>query len=90
MSAAKRIISGKQGQIHEYSDSELGVMFMMPKTDKEPWGRWCPKIFGQLQAGGSRRWDDCPAECGLGRLPVFRPTEQGTIETGHPDRTGES
>jgi len=45
----ERIIPGKQGQIHEYSDSELGVMFMMPNTDKEPWGRWCPKLWGNFR-----------------------------------------
>jgi hypothetical protein len=43
----KRIIPDKQRQIYEYSDSELGVRFMMPKTAEEP---WCPKLWG-LVAG---------------------------------------
>jgi hypothetical protein len=43
------IISGKYGHIYEYNDTELGVMFMPPRTEAEPWGRWCPKTWGNLK-----------------------------------------
>jgi hypothetical protein len=42
------IILGKQGHLYEYSATELGVMFMPPSTESEPWGRWCPKTWGNL------------------------------------------
>lgn len=42
------IIPGKQGQIYEQAEDALAVMFMPPsKTDK--WGRWCPKLWGNLR-----------------------------------------
>jgi hypothetical protein len=43
------IILGKQGHLYEYSATELGVMFMPPRTESEPWGRWCPKTWGNLR-----------------------------------------
>ena len=43
------IIAGKQGQIYECSDHEFGVMFMPPKTSSEPWGKWCPKKWGNFK-----------------------------------------
>ena len=35
------IILGKQGHVYEYSATELGVMFMPPRIESEPWGRRC-------------------------------------------------
>jgi hypothetical protein len=43
------IILGKQGHLYEYSATELGVMFMPPRTQAEPWGRWCPKTWGNFK-----------------------------------------
>ena len=43
------IILGKQGHLYEYSTTELGVMFMPPRTESEPWGRWCPKAWGNFK-----------------------------------------
>lgn len=43
------IIPGKQGHVYEYSATELGVMFMPPRTQAEPWGRWCPKTWGNFK-----------------------------------------
>ena len=37
------IIPGKRGQIYEYNEEMLGVMFTPPKTKAEPWGKWCPR-----------------------------------------------
>ena len=42
-------ILGKQGHLYEYSATELGVMFMPPRTESEPWGRWCPKTWGNFK-----------------------------------------
>src|SRR5262249_24114568 len=39
------IIPGRRGQIYEYSDETLGVMFMPAKTKAEPWGKWCPRTW---------------------------------------------
>jgi hypothetical protein len=48
------IITGNQGQIYEVSldGSKFGVMFMPPKTATEPWGRWCPKRWGNFRRAG--------------------------------------
>jgi hypothetical protein len=46
------VVEGRHGQIYEYSDTELGVLFMMRKTQEDPWGRWCPKIWGNIQRAG--------------------------------------
>jgi hypothetical protein len=46
----ERIISGKQGQIHEYSDSELGVMFMMRRLIKS-YGAAGIRNFGATSGG---------------------------------------
>jgi hypothetical protein len=43
------IIVGRQGHLYEYSATELGVMFMPPRTQSEPWGRWCPKAWGNFR-----------------------------------------
>jgi hypothetical protein len=43
------VILGKQGHLYEYSTTELGVMFMPPRTESEPWGRWCPKAWGNFK-----------------------------------------
>ncbi|MGA8309633.1 MAG: hypothetical protein WB755_06360 [Terriglobales bacterium] len=43
------IILGKQGYLYEYSATELGVMFMPPRTESEPWGRWRPKAWGNFK-----------------------------------------
>ena len=43
------VILGKQGHLYEYSATELGVMFMPPRTQAEPWGRWCPKSWGNFK-----------------------------------------
>src|SRR5215471_21456665 len=43
------IIPGRQGQIYEYSDTELGVMFMPMPTRDEPWGKWRPKTWGNFR-----------------------------------------
>jgi hypothetical protein len=43
------IILGKQGNLYGYSTTELGVMFMPPRTQAEPWGRWCPKTWGNFK-----------------------------------------
>lgn len=43
------IVAGRQGQIYEYSKTELGVMFMPPPTKDDSWGRWCPKRWGNFR-----------------------------------------
>jgi hypothetical protein len=43
------IIVGKQGHLYKFSTTELGVMFMPPRTESEPWGRWCPKTWGNFR-----------------------------------------
>jgi hypothetical protein len=43
------IVPGKYGQIYEYNDTHLGVLFMPPRTEAEPWGRWCPKTWGNFK-----------------------------------------
>jgi len=43
------IILGKNGHIYEYNGTELGVMFMPPRIKGEPWGRWCPKTWGNFK-----------------------------------------
>jgi hypothetical protein len=43
------IVVGRRGHIYEYSENELGVMFMPPKTENKPWGKWMPRTWGQLQ-----------------------------------------
>ena len=35
------IIEGRQGHIYEYSDAELGVLFLP--------GKWCPKTWGNFR-----------------------------------------
>ena len=47
------IILGKQGLLYEYSATELGVMFMPPRTESDPWGRWCPKTWGSFKRAGA-------------------------------------
>ena len=45
------IVAGRQGQIYEYDDTRLSVLFAIPsKTD--PCGRWCPKIWNHLRELG--------------------------------------
>jgi hypothetical protein len=45
------VIKGKQGEIYQHSEKQLGVIFMPPsKTDK--CGRWCPKVWGNLRRAG--------------------------------------
>ena len=50
----EQIVPGIQGQIYEYSldGSKFRVMFMPPKTAAEPWGRWCPKRWGNFRRAG--------------------------------------
>ncbi|MGA8541286.1 MAG: hypothetical protein WB566_17420 [Terriglobales bacterium] len=43
------IIVGKQGQLYPYTESEMGVMFMPPKTKSDSCGRWCPKVWGNFK-----------------------------------------
>jgi len=43
------IIPGKHGQIYEYNEEMLGVMFTPPKTKAEPWGNWCPRTWGNFR-----------------------------------------
>ena len=43
------IIPGKYGHIYEHNGTELGVMFMPPRTEAEPWGRWRPKAWGNFK-----------------------------------------
>lgn len=43
------IIAGKQGQLYPYTESEMGVMFMPPKTKTDSYGRWCPKVWGNFK-----------------------------------------
>jgi hypothetical protein len=43
------VILGKQGHLYEYSATELGVLFMPPRTQAEHWGRWCPKSWGNFK-----------------------------------------
>jgi hypothetical protein len=47
------IIPGKHGELYQYNDTELGVMFMPPHTEAEPWGRWCPKTWGNFKRTAS-------------------------------------
>jgi hypothetical protein len=43
------IIPGRQGQVYEYGDGELGVMFTPPPTKDEPQGRWRPKKWSNFR-----------------------------------------
>src|ERR1043166_8545438 len=43
------IVAGCTGQIYQYSQSELGVLFMPPKTELAPQGRWCPRKWNRLR-----------------------------------------
>ena len=43
------IIAGKQGQLYSYTESEMGVMFLPPKTTEYSCGRWCPKLWGSFK-----------------------------------------
>ena len=43
------IIAGKQGQLYPFTESEMGVMFMPPKTKTDSYGRWCPKVWGNFK-----------------------------------------
>src|SRR6266550_1403600 len=49
------IIAGKQGQIFEYSDTEMGVLFMSGLEKRKGFpegrgiGRWCPKKWGNIK-----------------------------------------
>ncbi len=47
------IIPGKYGQIYEYNNTELGVMFMPPPTKAEPLGRWCPRTWGNFKGAAA-------------------------------------
>jgi hypothetical protein len=49
------IILRKQGPLYEYSATELGVMFMPPRTESEPRGRWYLKTSGQLSRANRKR-----------------------------------
>jgi hypothetical protein len=46
------IVMGRTGQIYQYSQNELGVLFMPPRTDLDPHGRWCPKKWNRLRKLG--------------------------------------
>ena len=50
----ERIVPGKHGHIYEWNTdgSVFGVMFMPPKTPREPWGKWCPKRWGNFKRAG--------------------------------------
>lgn len=43
------IIAGRQGQLYPYTESEMGVMFLPPKTKEDSCGRWCPKLWGNFK-----------------------------------------
>src|SRR5215472_10661158 len=43
------IIPGRQGQINEYGDGELGTMFMPTPTKDDRWGKWCPRTWGNFK-----------------------------------------
>ena len=43
------IIPGRQGQIYEYGDGELGAMFMPTPTKDDRWGKWCPRTWGNFK-----------------------------------------
>jgi hypothetical protein len=53
-----RVIEGRQGQIYEYDENTLGVLFSPPsKTDS--FGRWCPKVWNRLRNLGKTLGMDC-------------------------------
>lgn len=57
-SCGEKIIEGRQGQIYEYDNDMLGVMFAPPsKTD--PFGRWYPKVWNRLRNLGKSLGMDC-------------------------------
>lgn len=43
------IIAGRQGQLYPCTESEMGVMFLPPKTKEDSCGRWCPKLWGNFK-----------------------------------------
>jgi hypothetical protein len=43
------IIAGRQGQLYPNTESEMGVMFLPPKTRQDSCGRWCPKLWGNFK-----------------------------------------
>ena len=43
------IIAGRQGQLYPYTESEMGVIFLPPKTKEDSCGRWCPKLWGNFK-----------------------------------------
>ena len=55
------IIPGRQGQIYEYGDGELGVMFMPPPTEDEPQGRWRPKTWNNFRKAALAKSRTTPA-----------------------------
>jgi hypothetical protein len=57
-SCGEKIIEGRQGQIYEYDDDTLGVMFA-PASKTDPFGRWCPKIWNRLRNLGKALGMDC-------------------------------
>src|SRR4051794_17717823 len=71
---AEKLVAGKQGQIYEYSDSELAVLFMPPKTVKDPWGKWTPKTWGNFRraglAAGMTLQQNCDSEGALSFDPA--------------------
>jgi hypothetical protein len=56
------IIPGKQGQIYEYGDGELGVMFMSGLRTK---------MWNKFRTGGTSHGYDPSPEWRFGRLPVI-------------------
>jgi hypothetical protein len=43
------VVTGRMGQIYQYSENELGVLFMPPGTNSDRYGRWCPRTWNRLR-----------------------------------------
>src|SRR5215469_6215891 len=65
------IIPGRQGQIYEYGDGELGAMFMPTPTKDDRWGKWCPRTWGNFKRAALAIGMTLSPEWRFGGLPII-------------------